>query len=216
MKKVFKFLNDLAQHNEREWMQEHKESYLESKATVSVLVGNLIDQIGQFDSGIPGLTPKDCMFRINRDIRFSNNKAPYKINFGAAITPGGRKTGNPTYYLHISPGKSMLAGGVYMPDAVHLKKIRQEIDYNADGLKKILSKGDFMETFGSIKGDSLKNSPKGYASDHPDIELLRLKSFLVLKNLPDDFFVISNYEQELVKFCELIQPFNGYFSVALG
>ena len=89
MKKVFKFLNDLAQHNEREWMQEHKESYLESKATVSVLVGNLIDQIGQFDSGIPGLTLKDCMFRINRDIRFSNNKAPYKINFGAAITPGG-------------------------------------------------------------------------------------------------------------------------------
>ena len=73
-----------------------------------------------------------------------------------------------------------------------------------------------METFGSIKGDSLKNSPKGYASDHPDIELLRLKSFLVLKNLPDDFFEKSNYEQELVKFCELIQPFNGYFSVALG
>ena len=152
MKKVFKFLNDLAQHNEREWMQEHKESYLESKATVSVLVGNLIDQIGQFDSGIPGLTLKDCMFRINRDIRFSNNKAPYKINFGAAITPGGRKTGNPTYYLHISPGKSMLAGGVYMPDAVHLKKIRQEIDYNADGLKKYFRRETLWRLLEALRG----------------------------------------------------------------
>ena len=216
MLRVFQFLNDLKNHNNREWMQDNRQLYLESKEEVTELIQKLINEISQFDSGILGLQPKDCMFRINRDIRFSHNKDPYKNNFGAAITAGGRKTGNPSYYLHIAPEKSFFAGGMYMPSAGRLKKIRQEIDYNASELKAILWGDTFYKTFGAIRGQALKTCPRGYSSDHPDIMLLRLKSFLVKKDLTDRSFHSPHYFSRLISLSEMIYPFNKYLEVAIS
>ena len=216
MEQVFKFLNELKEHNNREWMQDHRDLYLECKMEVTELILQLINGISQFDSGIVGLQPKDCIFRINRDIRFSHNKDPYKTNFGAAITTGGRKTGNPSYYLHIAPEKSFFAGGMYMPSPDRLKKIRQEIDYNASALKSIISEVSFFKTFGTIRGQALKTSPKGYSSDHPEIALLRLKSFLVKKDLTDHSFHSSHHLSRLITLGEMIHPFNKYLEVAIS
>ncbi len=216
MLRVFEFLNDLKNHNNREWMQDNRQLYLESKEEVTELIQKLINEISQFDSGILGLQPKDCIFRINRDIRFSHNKDPYKNNFGAAITAGGRKTGNPSYYLHIAPEKSFFAGGMYMPSAGRLKKIRQEIDYNASELKAILWGDTFYKTFGDIRGQALKTCPRGYSSDHPDIMLLRLKSFLVKKDLTDRSFHSPHYFSRLISLSEMIYPFNKYLEVAIS
>ena len=145
MKEVFSFLKDLSANNDREWMQSNKKRYENARKEVSTFVAQLIESIGEFDSGIVGLQPKDCLFRINRDIRFSKDKRPYKTNFGAAITEGGKKLPNPTYYIHMEPGKSMMACGIYMPEADTLKKIRQEIDYNAGELKKIIDNPTFKK-----------------------------------------------------------------------
>ena len=216
MLQVFQFLNDLNNNNNREWMQDHRQLYQECKEEVTELVKKLINGISQFDSGILGLQPKDCMFRINRDIRFSRNKDPYKNNFGAAITAGGRKTGNPSYYLHIAPKKSFFAGGMYMPSADRLTKIRQEIDYNASELKAIIWGDTFYETFGDIRGQALKTCPRGYSSDHPDIKLLRLKSFLVKKDLTDRSFYSPHHFSRLISLSEMIYPFNKYLEVAIS
>jgi len=216
MLQVFQFLNDLKRNNNREWMQDHRHLYQECKDEVMELVKKLINGISQFDSGISGLQPKDCMFRINRDIRFSRNKDPYKNNFGAAITAGGRKTGNPSYYLHIAPKKSFFAGGIYMPSADRLTKIRQEIDYNASELKAIIWGDTFYETFGDIRGQALKTCPRGYSSDHPDIKLLRLKSFLVKKDLTDHSFYSPHNFSQLISLSEMIYPFNKYLEMAIS
>ena len=216
MEQVFQFLNQLKKHNNREWMQDHRNTYLECKQEVTELILQLINRISKFDSGIVGLEPKDCMFRINRDVRFSQNKDPYKTNFGAAITAGGRKTGKPSYYLHIAPDKSFFAGGMYMPSPDRLKKIRQEIDYNASELKAITSEVTFYKTFGDIRGKALKTSPKGYSSDNPEIMLLRLKSFLIKKDLTDHSFHSSDYLSHLISLSKMIYPFNKYLEVAIS
>ncbi|MEM9327889.1 MAG: DUF2461 domain-containing protein [Bacteroidota bacterium] len=216
MQFILDFLSDLAQHNNRDWMQENKKRYLEAKKLHEDFIAKLIQGIATFDPSVSDLGPKDCTFRINRDIRFSKNKDPYKINFGAAMMEGGKKTSNPTYYLHLQPGGSFMAGGIYMPDAEMLKKIRQEIDYNAKELKDIVEASKFQKTYGAITGESLKTAPKGYPKDHPNIELLRMKSFIVTKDLSDTVVLKDGFLDQLVVDYELIYPFNQYLAVAIS
>jgi len=216
MEKVFAFLTELSAHNNRDWMQAHKPQYQEAKGIFNDFIGRVLKGIEQFDQGVHGLAPKDCVFRINRDIRFSKNKDPYKTNFGAAMMEGGKKTGNPTYYLHIQPDNSFLAGGVYMPEPEALKKIRQEIDYNPGELKAIVEESKFKKTFGAMSGEQLKTAPKGYPKDHPNIELLRFKSFIVTKNLQDKEVLAANFEKRLIEDFEQLHPFNRYFAVAMS
>jgi uncharacterized protein (TIGR02453 family) len=119
-----------------------------------------------------------AIFRINRDVRFSKNKAPYKTNFGASINPGGKKSMIAGYYVHIEPGKSFLAAGTYMPEAPYLSAIRQEIDYNLEEFKKIVGAKDFKKEFTSLSvEDALKTVPKGYDKENPALEFLKLKHF---------------------------------------
>ncbi len=216
MKEIFSFLSDLAAHNNKEWMDENRDRYESCREEFKGIVTNLIAGIGSFDESVVGLAPKDCIFRINRDIRFSKNKDPYKTNFGAAITPGGKRTANPTYYLHVEPGKSMMACGVYHPDAENLKKIRQEIDYNAGELKKIVENPAFAETFGPIRGDALKTAPKGYPKDHPNLELLKFKDFIAWKSIDDKFFFKDGFEEALISRFKVSYPFNQYLAVAIS
>ncbi|MFY0687944.1 MAG: DUF2461 domain-containing protein [Cyclobacteriaceae bacterium] len=216
MNQVFKFLKNLEQHNNREWFHEHKEEYLTAKSVFEEVVGKLILEISSFDKAVEDLEPKNCIFRIHRDVRFGKNKLPYKTSFGASISPGGKQSTNPTYYVHAEVGKSMIAAGVYMPPAEELRKIRQEIDYNAEGLLHILEEDDFKSTYGELKGEALKTAPKGYPKDHPNIELLRFKSFIVWTEVKDSLFTQPNSVTEIGQMFKIAQPFNKYLSVAMS
>lgn len=183
---TFSFLKALKKNNNRDWFNGHRPEYESAKANVHEFVQELIAALSSFDTRLMGLEAKDCVFRIFRDTRFSKNKLPYKTNMGASIHAGGKKVIGPGYYVHLEPGGSFIAGGIWMPPAEELRKIRQEIDYNGKELKKILAKSSFKKAFGSLSNEhTLKNAPKGYAKDHPDIELLKLNSFIVWKDLPD-------------------------------
>lgn len=180
------FLDELAHHNDREWFQEHKATYDQLKHDFEKLVQRWITQMAAFDPALSGLEARKCIFRIYRDVRFSTNKDPYKIHFSAYFSAGGKKGGGPGYYVHLSPhNKSFLAGGLYDPEKEQLARVRQEIDYNGDALRHVLQAPGFRKYYGGLEGDKLKKAPAGFPADHPDLEWLKHKSFLVSHPLPD-------------------------------
>lgn len=216
MESVLQFLNDLAANNSRDWMESNKPHYQKVKKEFEEVVTGLIKGIAGFDPEIGNIKPKDCLFRINRDVRFSNDKSPYKTNFGAAIAADGKKTTGALYYCHIQPGNSFLAGGIYMPPADILAKIRQEIDYNPEELKQIVDRSEFSSVWGAITGDELKTAPKGYPKDHPNIDLIRKKSFVVVKSVSDAELKKKDFVANAINHFKLLYPFNQYLSVAIS
>src|ERR1700752_3186448 len=130
-KSTLKFLKDLRKNNTREWFEKNRPKYEAAKEDFALLVDNVIKQLGKKDEAIASLIAKDCTYRINRDVRFSKNKAPYKNNMAASLIPGGKKSINAGYYIQVQPGgESFIGGGRYMVEPLELKKIRQEIDYS--------------------------------------------------------------------------------------
>ncbi len=182
---TFTFLQGVIDNNNREWFQQHKSEFEAAKADVFQFAQTLIDGLSAFDPVIPSdLDPKLCVMRIYRDVRFSKNKDPYKENFAIAISAKGKNFDGPGYYLHIHPTQSFVAGGCWMPEPHELKAIRQEIDYNGSELHEILESPDFKNYFGELDTtEKLKTVPKGYDSDHPDIDYLKLKSFTANRSL---------------------------------
>lgn len=214
---ILKFLKDLARHNDREWFEKNKSRYLEAKAGFEQVVDAVLKELLKFDPALHGLDPKKLPFRIYRDVRFSKDKRPYKTNMGAGFSPNGRLVQEPGYYLHIEPSdKSFIAGGIYMPDAANLARIRQEIDYNPDGLKKIVSGRKFKNAFGDFDDfDKLKTMPKGYAKDHPQMQWLKLKSFIVTMPLTDKQIIDRKFVGIISSACRQIKPLNDYLREAL-
>lgn len=211
------FLSDLAKHNKKEWMDDNKKRYNEAKGYVIELVAEVIEQASVFDKSLSGLEPKKTLFRINRDIRFSKNKDPYKTNFGAAIVDGGRKSGNPGYYLHIMPGENMIGGGLYQPDAAVLQRVRQEIDYNGSKLRKIIDNKSFAKIYQEpYEGDKLKTAPKGYPKDHPDLDLLQLKHYVYMSKFSDKEITSKAVVGRVVEAYQTLYPFNGFLKEALN
>lgn len=214
---ILDFLTELERNNNREWMNDNRSWYEQAREEFTELVAYLLKEMANYDEGLRLVTPKDSIFRINRDIRFSKDKSPYKNNFGAFMAEGGRKTEGAGYYLHLQPGnESFCGGGIYMPPKEILSRIRQEVDYNAAELKKIVEDPEFRETFGAVKGDSLKTAPNGYPKDHPNIELLKLKSYVVLHTVSDEELKSPNIHEYLVRIFEIQRPFNDYLNVAIS
>jgi uncharacterized protein (TIGR02453 family) len=178
MEKVIQFLKDLAANNNREWFNANRDRYEESRQKMLFLTEVFINEIRRFDPSIPALNPKDCMFRIFRDIRFSKDKRPYKTNFGSFISRHGRKSEWPGYYFHIEPENSFAGGGVYHPSAEPLKAIRQHINDHPEEFIRIINNPDFKSYFPRMYDHQLKTAPKGFQKDHPYIQLLRYKSFV--------------------------------------
>lgn len=181
------FLNDLKANNNREWFQANRKRYEKVRTEVDGLMNQMIPEIAAMDPsiGLPDL--KDCAFRINRDIRFSPDKSPYKTHFGVFVAKGGRKSIYPGYYVHIEPGSSLLAGGIYMPQPEVLKLIRQEVYFNADEFVKILSEKHFRKLFGELDPfDKMKKPPRDFPADFPHIDLLKYRSYTVVHALSDD------------------------------
>jgi len=214
---TLQFLRDLSENNHKEWFHDNKKAYQAAKNDFYELVAKTIENISQFDQNIVGLVPKKCVFRINRDIRFSKNKSPYKTNFGAAMARGGRKSPYGGYYLHLEPtAESFLAGGMYRPESKHLKMIRQEIDYNTSSFLEIVESENFKKHFGEITGDRVKTSPKGYSRDHEHIYYIRLKSFLAYKPYESGKILEKSFSKFAQETFENIKPLNNFLNVAIS
>jgi uncharacterized protein (TIGR02453 family) len=212
------FLKELVDNNNREWFQANKERYDKARENLIELTTSLISKVHQIDPGVSAdLDPKKSVMRIYRDIRFSKNKTPYKSNFGVSIPSHGLKLGGVEYYLQIQPGKSFIAGGYWMPEAEHLKAIRQEIDYNAADLKKIIDEPGFVKLFGEFrKQEQLKTVPRDYNADNENIELLKLKSFVVFHQLIDKEVQSATAAEDIAGLCSKIYPLNVFLKNAIG
>lgn len=216
MEKVLGFLKELSENNNREWFNDNRKWYEESKEKILFLTDVLINEIGAFDPAVRGLVPKDCIFRIFRDVRFSKDKRPYKTNFGSFICKGGRKSMNPGYYFHIEPGGCFVAAGIYMPPSPVLKMVRNYLADHGDEFLGIINDTDFKKQFPEMFDDKLKLAPKGFPKDHEYIELLKYKSFIYSKELDEQQITGENSIEELVWFYRQMYPFNAFLYEALA
>jgi uncharacterized protein (TIGR02453 family) len=213
-KSTLEFLTEIKGNNNRDWFIAHRPQYLEAKENFEVFVQDIINRIVLFDPIMKGLEAKNCVFRLNRDIRFSADKSPYKSHFGGFIVRGGKKNGDrfAGYYFHIEPGKSIMAGGAYVPPTPWLSAIREKISEQPDEFIKIINSKDFIKYFGKIDGEKLKTSPKGYPSDHPHIELLKLKSYLVVNEVPDKVVLGKDFLEYVNVVFKAMKPLNDYLN----
>ena len=214
-KSTLDFLSELKENNSKEWFDTNRKRYEAVKKEMNATVQQLINGIAAFDPPVANLKPKDCTFRINRDIRFSKDKSPYKTNVGAFISRGGKKSPHAGYYIHIEPGNCFLGGGMYGPASDVLNSVRQEIDYNTEEFKKIINSKQFKDLFGELRGEQLKTSPKGYPNDHPEIELLRYKSYLMMHNLKDAEVINDGFIDRVTTIFKGMQPLNEFLNRSL-
>lgn len=209
---TIKFLTDLARNNDRAWFAENRQRYESARDNFSSFVQAVLDKIVGFDPIFKGLEAKNCIFRINRDTRFSHDKSVYKTNFGAFMVRGGKKNGDkyPGYYLHIEPGQSFVAGGAYIPPAPWLNTIRENIADSGDLLLKIIDSPEYRKWFSGLEGEKLKVPPRGFAKDHPYIELIKMKSFLAEKSFPDKQVVSPDFFEVVTGAFRAMKPLNDY------
>lgn len=215
-KDLLTFLTELSVNNNKEWMDENRKWFEQERASFLEIVAKILAELSKAEPGFSELRPKDCVFRQNRDIRFSANKAPYKTNMAAYFSIGGKKAEGPGYYLHLQPGESFVGGGIWMPQAPVLKKIRQEIDYSGQELKQILLTPEIKDAFGEMRGEKLKTSPKGFEKEHPYIEFLRYKSFILSHPITDKEIRSGEYVSRALEAFGRMRPFQDFLARAIS
>jgi uncharacterized protein (TIGR02453 family) len=206
---TIEFLRDLKVNNNKDWFDKNRKRYDVVKVDYLSLAQHLLDAMKQEDASLEMLTAKDCIFRINRDVRFSANKSPYKTNLGIALQSGGKKSQLAAYYLHIEEGTSFVGGGLWMPESHLLQKLRKEIHYFYDELTAIIGTSAFQKTYGGIDeedGQKLSRPPKGYEVNDPAIEYLKLKSFTAIHALPDKLLTSSELLPTVVESFKVLKP----------
>ncbi|MBF6645636.1 DUF2461 domain-containing protein [Chryseobacterium indologenes] len=209
---TFGFLKKLNKNNNREWFNENKNLYTESQGNVISFLDDLLKEMSSFDAGLAKIDSKKALFRIYRDTRFSKDKSPYKTNFGASpgMGKGSQKGG---YYFHMEPGKSFLAGGIYMPESSVLKEVRKEISLYGNDFLNILNQKDFKKHFPELdQQDKLKKIPQGFEKEDPMGEYLKLKNFIVLYHLKDEEVLDKNAAGKMSKIFKLMKPFNDFLN----
>ena len=214
-KSTVDFLKKLKKNNNREWFQKNKSVYEEAKADFEKFLNLLIIEISKFDKSLSGIQAKDCVFRIYRDVRFAKDKSPYKTNFGASLSKNKKEYFKPGYYIHIEPSGSFLAGGVWMPPADLINKIRQEIDYNTKEFKKIIGNKDFKNYFKALENQKLKKTPKNYPKDHPEIELLKYTSYIATHEMKENMLTDKKLLQHCAKTFKAMLPLNEFLRKAI-
>ena len=217
---TLKFLQSLKKNNSKEWFDTNRKQYESAKADFAALVDAIIKNLGKKDPSIAGLSAKNCVFRINRDVRFSKNKEPYKTNMGASITAGAKKVMMAGYYFHLEPGgKSFVGGGLYMAEPDKLKKVRQEIDYNWEEFSKIIQDKKFKSIYADLdksEGMSLVREPKGYEKDNPAINYIKLKSWIALKPITDKQLTENELVKTITDSFEALFPLIDFLNKALS
>jgi uncharacterized protein (TIGR02453 family) len=215
---TLKFLSQLKKNNNKPWFDAHRPQYEASRIDFSNFIQLVIEAVQKTDPTITGLTAKDCMFRINRDVRFSKDKRPYKENFGAFVCRGGKKSIYAGYYFHCAPGNSFAGGGLWMPEPANLKKVRQEIDYNFEEFQSILKNKAFKKIYGDLyKGEdvSLKRMPKGYEEDNSASDYLKLQSLIAETKIADEELTKASLHKKTVAAFEALQPLIKFINRSL-
>jgi uncharacterized protein (TIGR02453 family) len=206
-----KFLKDLKKHNDREWFEKNRDRYDVAKADFQGLVQELINGISVMDTEVAAahLQVKQCMFRINRDVRFSKNKSPYKTNFSCSISKKGKDLSDTAgYYFHAEPGQSFIAGGLYMPMPPALARIRRDISDNFEEWQGLVESKAFKKLFqkGMQDAQALVRPPKGYEADNPAIGYLKMKSFIVDMPFTDEELQSKQLVKKVVAGFQAIKP----------
>jgi uncharacterized protein (TIGR02453 family) len=216
---TLKFLKDLQKNNNKPWFEAHRKQYEGAKNNFASFIQTIIDKYGKKDESIAHLKAKDCMFRINRDVRFSKDKSPYKNNMGAYINGDGKKAITGGYYFHCQPGRCFVGGGLWMPMPPELSKIRQEIDYNFDEFKKIIGSKKLKSLYGGLSTDKeyvLTRVPKGYEADNPAAEYLKMKSFVATVSLKDADITSKDLAKKVLIAFETLQPLIGFLNKSIS
>jgi uncharacterized protein (TIGR02453 family) len=206
---TLKFLRDLKKNNNKPWFDAHRKEYEAAKSDFASFIQKIIDGHGKKDESIAHLKAKDCVFRINRDVRFSKDKSPYKDNMGGYMSRGGKKSPFAGYYFHCQPGRCFMGGGLWMPMPPELSKVRQEIDYNFAAFKKIITSKKFKSVYKDLSRDPeyvLTRIPKGYDPANPAAEYLKMKSFVSLTPLKDTDLTSKDLIKKTTKAFEALQP----------
>lgn len=212
-KEILTFLKTLKGNNNREWFEENKTWYEKARQDFSEFVEQLIYEIRSFDSEIGILEPKNCMFRIYRDVRFSKDKSPYKTNFGAYISRGGKKLNFAGYYFHMEPGEYFMSGGVYMPQGPVLKAIRQEIFHRIEEFKAIINAPAFKKHFNGLSEvEKLKTAPKDFPGDFPEMDLLKYKHYIMMKNISEKQLTQPDLLKNARETYKAMLPFNHFLN----
>jgi uncharacterized protein (TIGR02453 family) len=217
-KDTLQFLEDLKANNNRDWFLDNKKRYETFKKDLHQLIGDLLDAMKPLDPSLEMLEVKNCTFRINRDIRFSKDKSPYKSHVGIWISSGAKGMNRSGYYIQIEKGASFIAGGLYCPEAEDLKKMRKEIAFFHDDLEAILNEKEFKKEFQDFdrnEKNTLKNPPRGYEKDHPAIELLKLKSFESTQRIDISEVTKKDFVTTVSKKLIALKPLNDFINRAL-
>ena len=217
-KETLQFLDDLKANNNRDWFLENKKRYEAFKKDYQQLVADLLDAMKPLDPSLEMLEVKNCTFRINRDIRFSKDKTPYKSHLGIWLSSGAKGLNRSGYYIHLEKGASFIAGGLYCPESDDLKKMRKEIAYFHDDLEAILAEKDFKREFGDFdrnEKDTLKNPPRGFDKEHPAIELLKLKSFESSQKIEFSAAAKKDFVAVMSQKLIVLKPLNDFINRAL-
>jgi uncharacterized protein (TIGR02453 family) len=215
---TLQFLSDLDRNNNKPWFDAHRKQYEEAKKDFEQFIGELLQANVPQLPELEGRQAKDCIFRIFKDVRFSKDKTPYKNNFGAGFGKGEKKAHGAGFYLHLQPGDhSFMGGGIWQPEAQHLKAIRQEIDYNFDEFRSIVESPSFKKTFKSLDTtDKLKKKPQGYEDDNPALEYLKLKSFTAGAALSDKDLLGKNGIARLTDIVKEMKPLVDFMNRAVA
>jgi len=213
-KDTFYFLNQIKINNNRPWFEKNRPAYENARSEYLSFVTKLLDGIRKIEK-IPEKEPVKYIQRIYRDIRFSKDKTPYKTFFSSIIERGPENRKCPLY-IQIQPGRSMIGGGIWDPAPETLKKIRQEIDYNGAGLKKIINSKNFIKYFKEISGSRLARPPKGYDADNPNIEFLKFKQLFIQRIFDNELVLSANGIPEFLKSYKAALPFFNFFDMAMG
>jgi uncharacterized protein (TIGR02453 family) len=212
---ILNFLDELSRHNSRDWFEKNRPAYESARGTFEEFIDHLID-IFRTPDDLQGLSARECVTRIHRDLRFSKDKTPYNTSFSAIIAPGGKKSSLQGYYVSIAPrGRTLIAGGLHMPTPEQLGRFRQAINRDATSFKVITGKKAFIQQFGKIAGERLKTAPKGYDRAHPEIELLQLKEVTVLHYFTDQEVLAGDFPEKAVASCRAMRPFLDYLNEVL-
>ncbi|MBA4318192.1 MAG: TIGR02453 family protein [Flavobacterium sp.] len=217
-KDSLQFLDDLKANNNRDWFLDNKKRYDVFKKDYQQLVADLLDAMKPLDPSLEMLEVKNCTFRINRDIRFSKDKSPYKDHIGVWISSGSKGMNRSGYYVHIARTGSFIAGGFYCPEAEDLKKVRKEIAYFHEDLEEIINNKNFQKEFGDFDRNEknlLKNPPRGYEKDHPAIEFLKLKSFETSQKFDIEEVLKKDFVAKMTKKLIVLKPLNDFINRAV-
>lgn len=214
-KRIIDFLNELSANNNKSWFDAQRAAYEAAKTDLVDIAAEVISELANVDPLIGPQDPKKCVFRINRDVRFSKNKDPYKTNMGAFIVPGGKNAPNAGYYMHFEPGQSFVGGGIYAPQPDVLNAIRREIYYHAADFKAIIFNPFFQNMFGELMNEQLVNVPKGFPADFADGNLLKYKHYVVSRSFEPENQTKSEIVDFVMDTFKAMRDFNAFLNRAV-